>query len=86
MFIYHEDDIPLKHSQLVAYTRELKRLAYLKPNYEYLREHTIGFQRYRSLRKTSENSARVGIAQASSWFGEADAFKQVCATIFIRKQ
>jgi hypothetical protein len=75
MFIYHEDDIPIKHTHLVAYTQEIKRLALLKPNNEYLREHTIGFQRYRNLRR--DNDGRIGIAQQNSGFGESDVYEQV---------
>lgn len=44
-FIYHEDDIVIKHSQIMAYLYETKKLHKLSPQ-DGLRDNCIGFQRY----------------------------------------
>ncbi len=49
-FVYHEDDIIFKHSHLVGYLHETKTLHDLMPE-NGLRDHCIGFQRYRRLLK-----------------------------------
>ena len=48
VFIYHEDDIVVKHSHLVAYLAETKRLR-LGLGDSAIRDYSIGFQRYRRL-------------------------------------
>jgi hypothetical protein len=48
VFIYHEDDIVFKHAHLNAYLHETKLLHTIMPD-KGLRDHTIGFQRYRKL-------------------------------------
>lgn len=53
VFVYHEDDMVFKHSHLVAFLAETKKLHYLMPEFG-LRDHTIGFQRYRRLLRSGE--------------------------------
>jgi hypothetical protein len=47
MFIYHEDDIVIKHTHVAAYLHDTKTLHDLNPEKSLLYNHTIGFQRYR---------------------------------------
>jgi hypothetical protein len=49
MFIYHEDDIVIKHTHIAAYLYDTKKLHYSNPEKSMLYDHTIGFQRYRLL-------------------------------------
>jgi hypothetical protein len=48
LFVYHEDDVILKHSHVVTYVGETKRLYELMP--ESIHHFCIGFQRYRRIR------------------------------------
>ena len=65
-FVYHEDDIMFKYSHLVAYLHETKKLNDLLPD-SGLRDHVIGFQRYRRLLRGGD---------LSTPFGEGDIFEQ----------
>jgi hypothetical protein len=67
VFIYHEDDIIFKYSHLVAYLYETKRLHHLLPD-NGLRDHVIGFQRYRRLWRGEQGHR--------SSYGEQDIFEQ----------
>ena len=50
VFVYHEDDILFKYSHLMGYLNETKLLHQLLPS-NGLYDNTIGFQRYRRLRR-----------------------------------
>jgi len=69
LFLYHEDDIMFTYPQLVAYLAETKRLHDLDPE-NGLREHVMGFQRYRRLRRSWEEVYR------GDGYGENDIFEQ----------
>jgi len=67
VFIYHEDDIIVKHSHLVAYLSESKMLRLsLKDNS--WSNYCIGFQRYRRLPR--------GAPQHANNYGEQDIYEQ----------
>jgi len=67
VFIYHEDDIIVKHSHLVAYLSESKTLRLsLKDNS--WSNYCIGFQRYRRLPR--------GAPQHANNYGEQDIYEQ----------
>ena len=53
VFVYHEDDIVFKHMHLAAFLFETKKLHMLLPT-NGLKDHTIGFQRYRRLFRSGE--------------------------------
>lgn len=67
VFIYHEDDIIVKHSHLVAYLSETKKLR-LRLGESAWKDYSIGFQRYRRLGR--------GNSQHALNYGEQDIFEQ----------
>ena len=66
VFVYHEDDIIFRSHHLFAYLFETKKLHEIT-NGLGLREHLIGFQRYRRLSRGNDINAK---------FGEHDIFEQ----------
>lgn len=66
VFIYHEDDIIFRAHHLYAYVFETKKLHEVTHGVG-LREHLIGFQRYRRLNHGNDIHAK---------FGEPDIFEQ----------
>lgn len=66
LFIYHESDIMLKYSHIVNYLKETKKLHEILP-VDGLRDHVIGFQRYRRIPRGNS----LGLN-----FGEQDLFEQ----------
>jgi hypothetical protein len=47
MFIYHEDDVVIKHTHIAAYLHDTKKLHHLNKEKSMLYDHLLGFQRYR---------------------------------------
>lgn len=67
LFIYHEDDIVLKHSHIAAYMNETKHI-YKTDGIEGLKSNCIGFQRYRKI-------FRGGDIHNAAW-NEQDMYEQ----------
>lgn len=67
VFVYHEDDIIFKHSQLNGFLYETRRLHELMPE-DGLMNHNIGFQRFRRLLHGENGHAND--------YGEQDIFEQ----------
>eukprot|EP01036_Dinobryon_divergens_P029057 gene29057-38109_t len=67
VFIYHEDDILVKHSHLVAYLAETKKLR-IGLGDSAIKDYSIGFQRYRRLVRSPNHHAINS--------GEQDIFEQ----------
>lgn len=67
LFIYHEDDIIVKHSHVVAYLQETKVLHNLLPD-DGLYNSVVGFQRYRRILR--------GAASHRGNYGEQDIYEQ----------
>ena len=70
-YIYHEDDIIVKHSHVVGYLYETKKLHNLQPEDSLLFSKIIGLQRYRRLFRTGDHHNPGWIA-----YGEQDIIEQ----------
>ncbi len=79
VFVYHEDDIVFKLSHLVGYLSETKRLHMARPE-DGLRDHCIGFQRYRRLPRGNDIKLQFGEKDIfeQELLEEMPSFRQVC--------
>jgi hypothetical protein len=79
VFVYHEDDIIFKLSHLSGYLAETKALHIALPE-DGLRDHCIGFQRYRRLPRGNDINLQFGEKDIfeQELLEEMPSFRQVC--------